>query len=136
MDHDSSELCAFCLQSVDLSSSMRTNCGHYFHIRCLNDYRNSNNSNWKRCSLCRQEISSEDVMTLINGMHRCEICNSEFNNQNPLYNLSCGHYFHFTCIVSQVMQSSEQTCFVCRTQFPEGLVKNADYNYKIRMGFL
>lgn len=135
MSNDSEDLCAICLQPAS-TNIIKTSCAHTFHARCINDYRTCQNANWKSCSLCRQELSSDDVLSLIAQKNKCEICSKAFNEQNPMYNLDCGHYFHFTCILKKVRGQRLQTCFVCEREYPEGLMKNADYNYKLRMGFL
>jgi len=135
MENESSDLCAICLQPVS-NSSIRTKCSHFFHTRCLNDYRLCKDSKWKSCSLCRQVLSSEDVLALIEKQNQCEICSNPFNKQNPLYSLTCGHHFHFICLITKLRSQKLQTCCVCQTEYPEGVIKNADYNYKLAMGYL
>lgn len=131
-DSTEHDLCSICLTPV-INNSLRLKCSHLFHTHCINDFRSFKNSNWKSCSLCRQELSSEDVAYIISHNHICEICSHPFNAQNPMYNLSCGHFFHFICMISKL---KSQKCFVCEQDYPEGVVKNADYNYKLRMGHL
>lgn len=124
--------CAICL--LPLTSNLLTlKCSHVFHVHCVNDFRSCGRTNWKLCSLCRQELQSDDITCLIERKSICEICKSPFNSENPMYNLSCGHYFHFICMIKK---NKNQHCYVCDTDYPEGLIKDADYNYKIRMGYL
>jgi len=126
------DLCPICLLPT-ANSSIRLKCSHSFHIRCINDFRSCRNSKWKSCSLCRQELSSEDIAYLISKENQCEICNQPFSIEKPLYNLSCGHYFHFLCLITK---NKNQRCFICDREYPYGLVKDADYNYKVRVGLV
>ena len=126
------ELCTICLLPTT-ENSFRLKCTHKFHLKCINEFRSCRNSNWKICSLCRTELCSEDIFQLTSDEKKCEICSKVFNDQNPMYNLSCGHFFHFTCMITK---NKNQRCFTCDQEYPEGLIKNADYNFKKKMGYL
>ncbi len=47
------QVCAICLANVENNDTMElTECGHIFHIACINRHRSNNNN----CPVCRREI--------------------------------------------------------------------------------
>jgi len=45
--------CSICLEEVELDNTMHlTDCGHLFHIACINRHRNTNNT----CPVCRTDL--------------------------------------------------------------------------------
>lgn len=126
------DLCVICQMPLT-SNQIRLNCSHVFHTSCVKDFRSHNEKKWKSCPLCRAQLTCEDVLNLISKSHNCEICTKSFNDSSPAYNLSCGHCFHMMCLITK---GNCGKCTVCEEEFPEGTVKNADYNYKVRMGYL
>lgn len=49
--------CPVCLEIFKDTTLCYTNCGHAYHIKCLNDVRTNNLAD-ARCSVCRTDISS------------------------------------------------------------------------------
>ena len=61
------------------------------------------------------EITDKDIT--------CSICLNTFENGDKVHKLSCNHYFHSDCetcpgIIPWLQKNN--TCPVCRTEFPKG----------------
>ncbi|XP_047328148.1 uncharacterized protein LOC124931669 [Impatiens glandulifera] len=58
-----------------------------------------------------EDLSTEYSSTVID--HKCSICQEEFETEDEMGELGCGHGFHFHCIEQWLVRKN--TCPVCKT---------------------
>ena len=83
------ETCSICLDTID--NLFVTNCGHYFHKRCIDRWLNTNDN----CPLCRTITTSVEEVSnytyteeIYNNNNDTIIVNNIIHNINNIYNVN------------------------------------------------
>ena len=72
---------------------MVNNCGHVFHCRCIDSWRNSGNANRNKCPTCKRDIvsietvSPEDLKLMELNLYK-EAVNFDFVRRRKMGSLS------------------------------------------------
>lgn len=116
--------CIICYEDLLERSSIVINCGHTFHINCLNMWFQKNLCG--RCPLCnvecikytilygkcgdKTEENDDDDSNSSNIKFMCQICKKHLDANNSA-TICCGHIFHDICIKKYTKY--KRTCPTC-----------------------
>ena len=56
MSSENENLCSICLEDIKALPTTKLSCNHYFHINCINIWKEKNN----KCPICRKEINTKE----------------------------------------------------------------------------
>jgi len=141
------ETCSICLDEYQTDERIGVlSCGHAFHSSCIKEWFKSLTAAGKKktCPLCRkqnviiksiyntkEEVPGYKPKEKVYLDKTCSICLDEYQTDERIGVLSCGHAFHSSCIKewfkSLTDAGKKKTCPLCRKQ---NVIIKSIYNSK------
>jgi len=87
--------CTICLKKFK-NHEQPLACGHTFHPKCLNEWRNAGRSNSNLCPICQKKILTMDELKYNQEQEEWLKEKNQRQDQNPLYDIGLGQHSLFT----------------------------------------